>query len=252
MNKKIIFFFIIFLTTIVANSQIDDPRVFRRDLTFQDELTFGGKLSTNGWGLDIRRGYFVDLRHKYFFEGGFNVIHHPKEYKISSVYFLFRNFVYGKINECYDMKLGYGRQLTLYQKKDLGSIEIRLIASTGADIAMLKPIYYIVVNNNIEQTSKFDVAMQPATIERKAKFSKGLNETKLNPGIYLKLGTSFEHSKTEKALSILEFGIEGYYFFYTLDIMAEVENTRLITSLFLSYRFGSLRENHHKKNDLDL
>jgi len=56
MNKKIIFFFIIFLTTIVANSQIDDPRVFRRDLTFQDELTFGGKLSTMAGDLTLDGG----------------------------------------------------------------------------------------------------------------------------------------------------------------------------------------------------
>ena len=238
MNKKIIFFFIIFLTTIVANSQIDDPRVFRRDLTFQDELTFGGKLSTNGWGFDIRRGYFVDLRHKYFFEGGFNVIHHPKEYKISSVYFLFRNFVYGKINECYDMKLGYGRQLTLYQKKDLGSIEIRLIASTGADIAMLKPIYYIVINNNIEQTSKFDVAMQPATIERKAKFSKGLNEITLHPGIYLKLGLNFEFGVRSTKIKALEIGAGLDVIPMGLSIMASNPNQILFPNLYLNFSFG--------------
>ncbi len=250
--RKFFLTIIILFSISYSYSQIDAPNVFRRDLTFQDELTFGAKLSTNGWGLDIRRGYFIDTKHKYFFEGGFNIIHHPKEYKQSSAYFLFKNFVYGKVNECYDLKFGYGRQYVLYEKKDVGSVEVRIIASGGADIAILKPIYYIIAYNNMTEVSKFVVSMQPGTIERKAPYTKGLDEIKFDPGIYLKLGTSFEHSKTEKALSILEFGIEGYFFMNNLEIMAETNNSRLVTSLFVSYRFGSLRENHHKKNDLDL
>jgi hypothetical protein len=245
--KKIVIIFLIFQNLLLFGQEDLSKQ---KNLMYQDEISFGIKLSTNGWGMDFRRGYFVNVHKKKLYEIGFNTIHHPKEYRESSIYYLTKTFVYGKMNLCYDIKAGIGRQYMLFDKKEPGSVAIRIILTTGLDIAFLKPIYYkIIINqqNGASDYEKYNPAHQPAYVIQKAPFTMGLSETKIDPGIYLKLGTSFEHSKKVNIINSLELGVEAYYFLYKPQIMAEVNNPQFIVSLFMSYRLGHLMKNHHKK-----
>lgn len=232
------------------NAQIED---FSRskNMFIQDEISFGLKISTNGWGMDFRDGYFINMKRKKLYEIGFNVIHHPKEYKLASYHYLTKSFVFGKMNECFDIKAAYGQQFLLFDKKEPGSIAINFFVLGGIDLALLKPIYYSVLIDNYGNTDDqlYQSNMQPALITQKASFSKGLSELKINPGIYIKLGTSFEHSKQVNVIQNLELGIESYFFLNNLEIMGDIDNPRFITSLFISYRIGSLIKNRRKEKD---
>lgn len=251
MNRILVLIFLI-ISQINLFSQTGEIDLSReKNLFIQDELSGGFKLSTNGWGMDFRDGYFVTLKQKRLYEIGFNIIHSPKEYKLSSQYYLTKSFVYGKLNECADLKAGLGRQFLLYDKKEPGSVAIRLFFFTGLDLAILKPIYYTVIINSYSQTQEmmYESSLQPALIVKKAAFTKGFNEIKIDPGIYFKIGTSFEHSKEVNLIQNLELGIESYIFLNKLEIMGDVENPRFITSLFLSYRMGSLIKNRQRKKE---
>jgi len=229
------------LSVLALNAQIDNLSQ-QKNIFFQDELTFGAQINTNGWAIDARRGYFVNNKLKNFFEYRFTIIKHPKEFKSTSYYSLTKSYVYGKLNQVYNFNAGYGKQIKLFSKQEVGTVDIRLITSAGINIAVLKPIYYEIILNQQFETDyeKFDPSHQPGLILGKAPFYKGLNELKINPAIYFKLGTSFEHSKSVNAVKSLELGIEAFLFLKDLEIMAEVDNPQFIVSLFLSYRIGTL------------
>lgn len=244
----IIFIFILF----TSKAQVDNLSL-RKNLFYQDEKTTGLRINNNGWGIDYRRGYFHNFKLKTFWELGAYKIKHPKEYKFSSYYALTKTYVYGKLNEVYDVKFGYGRQMSLFSKKEIGTVEVRVIASTGVEMAILKPIYYeVIVDFSTFNTiyEKYKPSHQPGLIYAKAPYTKGISELGVNPGLYFKLGTSFEHSKSEKTVNSLELGIETSLYLKRLEIMAEVNNPRLIVSLFISYRIGSLVQNKQRKSDL--
>lgn len=240
---------IIILSSIKIFSQNDSLSI-QRNLLKQDEKSVSLKISNNGWGMDYRRAYIVNMHRKNLYEIQFNTIKHPKEEKTSSYVYLFKSFVYGKKNDCFDFRFGLGKQVLLFDKKTPGTVAIRLFGFVGGDVAMLKPIYYV-VQTGLYDTSivKYNQGQQTQFILKKASFWTGINELKINPGIYMKLGTSFEYSKTTTFLNSLEFGIESYLFLKKLDIMAEINNPRFIVSLYVSYRLGVLIENKHKTKE---
>lgn len=228
----------------------------QRNIFFQNEKTWGYKINTNGWGVDYRYGVSQNEKNKNLLEIGINRIKHPKEYKITSYnqqnFFSSNTFVYGRDNLCYDLKIGVGRQTVLFDKKEVGTVQIRLIYFAGVDLALLKPIYYEIIidldfNTEIE---RYKPSHQPGLIVGQEPFTKGLLESKFNPGLYFKLGTSFEHSKSANFIQSLEFGAEAYIFLYKLNIMAEVSNPQFVLSLFMSYRLGSIIQKKNKAQDL--
>lgn len=242
---------LVFLTTFfVAKGQVEDLSR-QKNIFFQDEITFGVQLHNNGWSTDIRRGYYVNNKLKNFYEFGFTYLKHPKEYKRRSYYSATKKYTFGKINQVYNLNFGYGKQITLFDKREIGTVDIRLIISAGTNIAILKPIYYEIIVDVVKYTTaleKFKPSHQPGLIIGKAPFAEGLKEIKINPALYFKIGTSFEHSKRINAVSSLEFGIISYFFLNDLKIMGVIDNPQTIISLFVNYRIGKLKKNKVKKN----
>ena len=78
----------------------------------------------------------------------------------------------------------------------------------------------------------------PQDIYGKASFTKGLNETKIMPGLYAKAGFNFEYSKEDKIIHAIEIGGQINAFPKKIPIMAVSDNKSIFFSLFVSYRFG--------------
>jgi hypothetical protein len=137
-----------------------------------------------------------------------------------------------------------GHQHELFKKADLGGIAVRYFYSAGPVLAIYKPIYYKVLYpvspNEFElREEKFDPSLAVAQdIYGKASFFKGLNETKVMPGLYAKAGFNFEYSKEDKVIHAIEFGGQLNAFPKKIPIMAVSDNKALFFSLFVSYRFG--------------
>lgn len=239
---------ILLLSFFGLNSQVKDLSK-EKDIFYQDEITGGLQIKTNGWGLDFRRGYYKNPKLKNYWEVGLYNTKHPKEQKRATYYSITERYVYGKLNKVYNINAGYGKQFLIFEKKEIGTVDIRIISSAGINLAFLKPIYYeIILNSDLETViEKYKPSHQPGLIAGKAPFYKGLNEIKINPGVYFKLGTSFEHSRNVKSIRSFELGIKSTLYLKKLQIMAEIDNPQIIVSLFISYRIGLLRENKQKK-----
>jgi hypothetical protein len=217
----------------------------QQKIFFRNEKSLAILLNTDGWGLSYREGKRIDYLNKKIFEIEFVTLRHPKEVKLSNPYYQTPGtFVFGKINSVFLLRGGIGHQHEIFKKADLGGVAIRYFYSVGPVIAFYKPIYYKILdpvsqNEFTIKVEKFDVKKhEPSMIYGKAPYTKGLDETKLMPGLYAKGGFNFEYSKEDKVIHAIELGAQINLFPKEIPIMSTASNKAIYFSLFASYRFG--------------
>jgi hypothetical protein len=213
---------------------------------FRNEKTFAILLNTDGFGLSYREGKRINYLNKKLLEIEFSTLKDPKEVKISNPYIEASpgTFVFGKLNSVFLLRGGIGRQHEIYKKADQGGVAIRYFYTGGPVISFAKPIYYKIIDPISQYgyqivQEKFDIkTLDPSMIYSKSSFFKGLNETKILPGIFAKAGFNFEYSKQDKIIHAIELGAQINLFPKEIPIMATTSNKAIFFSLFASYRFG--------------
>lgn len=227
----------------MAQGEIDK----QQKIFFRNERSFGLLLNTDGFGLSFRDAKRVDLLNKRYYEIEIGNLKSPREYRETNPYYQTPGtFKYGKLNSVIYIRGSYGHHRELFSKADLGGVAVRYFYSAGPSLSVYKPIYYKflypVSQYEFEiREEKLDISLyehSPEFIYSKAAFTKGLNETKLLPGIYGKFGFSFEYSKVEKLIHAVEVGGTLSAFPKKIPIMATTDNKAVLFSLFVSYRFG--------------
>jgi hypothetical protein len=244
MKKLLIIAVILFFCSYLLNAQgeLDE----QQKVFFRNERSFAFVLNTDGYGFSYRAAKRINFLNKRIYEIDAGNLKHPKEYRQANLYNQGGSFVFGKLNCTVYLRGGIGRQHEIYKKADLGGIAIRYFYSAGPVMALYKPIYYRVlypvsVNSYIIKEEKFSTSIAiPGDIYSKAPFTRGLDETKVMPGLYAKGGFNFEYSKEDKVIHAIEFGAQVNVFPKELPIMANTENKALFFSLFVSYRFGMI------------
>lgn len=225
------------------SSNLDD-----REILLKHEFTGGAQLHSNGWGINLRRGKHKTAKIKRMLELDIVSIKHPKEFKSVNPYFEnSKGFIYGKLNTFTILRLGYGGQWVLVQRQDRrgGGVEIRYHCYGGLSIGFAKPVYLeILVPTNVPfefslSTEKYDPDKHYIdNIYGKAPFTKGLDQLKIYPGIYLKTGLSFEYASRQDKIRAIEAGIaiDGYY--KEIPLMAFATNHPYFFSLYIAINLG--------------
>ena len=244
--KKLLIIAVIFIFSVVSlNAQgelNEQQKVF-----FRNERSYAVLLNSDGIGLSYRAAKRIDYLNKSIIEIEAGTLKHPREYRLSNPYAQSAGtFVFGKLNTVFYLRGGIGHQHELFKKADLGGIAIRYFYSAGPVFAIYKPIYYKVIYpvslSAVElKEEKFNVSIAlPQDIYSKASFTKGLDETKVLPGLFAKGGFNFEYSKEDKVIHAIEVGAQINAFPKKIPIMASSDNKPLFFSLFVSYRFGMI------------
>ena len=213
--KKLLVVAVIFTYTAIslyAQGDLDE----QNKAFYRNERSFGILLNTDGIGFSYRAAKRTDYLNKRLFEIDAGTLKHPKEYRQPTYYNQGGSFIFGKLNSAFFLRGGIGHQHELYKKTDLGGIAIRYFYSAGPVFSIYKPIYYRVLyplstSGDFEiKEEKFDVSIAvPQDIYGKASFTKGLNETKILPGLYAKGGFNFEYSKEDKIIHAIEYQWES-------------------------------------------
>jgi len=242
---------LLFLFTPIAYSFAQGELQTEREPDKYNVNAYGIKLNTNGYGLYYAFSHRINYRLRNFFEAEYNYQKSPKEIKVINPYFdanSLRKFVFGKTHTVHNIKIGYGYNKMVFEKRDENSISIHLTGSFGAILGISKPIYYEIVDsvkysNNylVPYTSYYKIYINfqnnPTDILGKAPFKYGLNEIKLHPGIYAKFGLQFDFSQDVMKTKTLETGVILDSFFIPVEIMAGHESN-LFLNLYLAYHFG--------------
>jgi hypothetical protein len=216
--------------------------------SIRNENTYHILLNSNGWGFGYAYHQMGNsVFRKTIWNAEFIALRDNKELKINNPYYPEgRRFVFGKANEFYNFKFGYGKLLRLYEKKDRGGIEIRFFYHFGPVVGVLKPVFYEVLYYDPEKgaeikTERFNSSIHSyVDIYGRASYFKGFSKIGVVPGAYLRFGGSFEFSKKDLAVNALEGGFGIEVFPKNVEIMQNDKNKFYFISLFVSYRFGKI------------
>lgn len=241
-------------SVVLVNTAVKPPRE-KKPPVLRGALSGGIQLRSDGWGLFIDKDYlygnddYGKVNHNLFFqhrvfEFSFGQIKHPKEIKGNSVLpglpFQPGGYVLGKINNFYQANLGYGYRRLIAGKPDPGTVSIHWTYMGGFTAGLLKP-YFLKLYGIGEVKYSEDVKKEfvtPGLIEGKAGFSKGLNEIKFVPGVFLKTGLHFDFASRPKGLMALEAGVYGSYYFQEIPLMVNQESKQFFFSFYASLQFG--------------
>ncbi len=250
MRKLLILAVGVFICALSLKAQGDLNQ--QQKVFFRNERSFAFLLNTDGIGLSYREAKRVDFLNKTLLEIDAGTLKHPKEFKQSNPYTTGTgSFVFGKLNSVFFLRAGIGRQHEIFKKADLGGIAIRYFYSGGPVLGLYKPIYYkvlyLISSSEYEiREEKFSSSIAlPGDIYSRASFTKGLNETKVLPGLYAKAGFNFEYSKEDKVIHAVEVGAQINAFPKKIPIMDTNDNKAIFFSLFVSYRFGVIIDPLH-------
>ena len=179
----------------------NNPNEYVEDKPFltTNEATFAIQVHSNGWGLQFRRGYKITGMKKWFYEGDFVSMKHPKEIKTVNPYFSnAKSYVYGKLNTFNILRIGLGRQQTIYSKAERNGVEVRFLYSGGLSLGITKPVYLNILKPT-GQFGEFDVVVERYNpnehfvdnIYGRAPFTEGITQISFHPGLYSKIGFNF-------------------------------------------------------------
>lgn len=233
---------------------VKKPRALRA------EFGIGLRLFTDGWGIYAERGKlksndkYPDLFHNVsFWQIEFAERKDPAQIKRTNTLAAYSNdkptpFVYGKVNNLYALKLGYGGRKMIAGKPEQGTVSVHWMYLGGLSLGLLKPYYidaYVVDNTGslVLESVKYsdknkDAFLYKPNIVGSSGFSKGIGETKIVPGLQLKTALHFDFAASKYRVLAIETGANIEYYFSTVQIMANKDPKSFFLSGYVSFQFG--------------
>ncbi len=211
---------------------------------FTHEKTFGGMITTSGWGLNFRSGKARGAKTRQIINFEFTTYRHPKETKVKSILDAGQKFRYGKIATPYFLRASVGVQKVLFDKETPNAIQVRYLLMAGPTLALVKP-YYVdyksaKLYNNDRVAKQFDpLTMTVDSIYGRSKFLTGIGRTLPYPGIHAKAALSFEYASYDEDIKALEVGATLDFMPLPLKIFAYETRRPLFLQLYVSFNFGS-------------
>jgi len=139
-NVLILLFLIIFQYNSFSQSNLIDELDYNKD---SRSLVF--MLNSNGYATGFRFSKRIDGFRSRLIDIDLAWYKHPKEQRMSSLYANQSKFVYGKLNQLFVARVGYGRQKELFGKYAKNGIVISFYYTIGASFGLLKPVYFDVI-----------------------------------------------------------------------------------------------------------
>lgn len=233
----------------------------RRIAPLTQEMAVGYRLSSDGWSVLVHRGFIktedADHPHTSYLWFDLSEKRSPKEKRVLNENFSVVNpgepkpttYKYGKINNFYQFKLGYGNSKPISGKLDKKSVTINWVYGAGLSIGLLKPYYLDILvpegNTYIRKFDKYTEANKESfldlnnqgTIVGGASFTKGIAEIKFRPGLALRSGFYFDYAASRKSLLGVEIGASAEIFTQKIPILYN-SGSPTFFNIYADIRFG--------------
>jgi hypothetical protein len=196
-------------------------------LLFRKQNAFGIQLRTNGYGIFYEIGRFKSPRFANLYLIELTEIKHPKEEKTQTGNgFVSNSFVYGKINNFYQFKLGFGQQYILGQKGNKNGIAVMGLYQGGLSLGLLRPYYINIQESGQEKSIKYDPTdssnrfLSAGLISGSSGLGKGWNEMEYVPGAFIKTALRFDFGRYNELIQALQIGLSVDAYSKKIEIMA--------------------------------
>jgi len=199
--------------------------------------------NTRGIGVLYRRGKHITAKTRSFYEIDLQNLKHPKETKTLGTAESRKRYVYGKLNSVFLLRGDIGMQNVIYRKADNKAVEVRFSYCVGPTIGFAKPYYYQLPSGFQQMDEPVEVRFNNESFTQdsvigKGKFSSGLAETTIYPGVNGKFNLSFEYASYTNLIRAIETGITVDYFPRALPIMARNPAEYFVITLHVGFVFG--------------
>lgn len=198
-------------------------------LLFHKQSAFGIQLRTNGYGVFYEIGRFRSPRFANIYLIELTEIKHPKEEKTQTGNgFVSNSFIYGKINNFYQFKLGFGQQYIFGQKGNKNGIAVMGLYQGGLSLGMLRPYYINIQENGQERSIKYDPddsthKFLTGAITGSSGLGKGWNEMEYVPGAFVKTALRFDFGRYNELIQALQIGLSVDAYSKKIEIMAPTD-----------------------------
>lgn len=221
-------------------------------IVYNKEWTMGLRLYNDGWGAFYQKGKMKTVTKTNWWSLELGERKHPKEEKLSKVdnsgFFFGNPLVYGKQNVFLFSKVGFGQQVLLGGKGNKNGVAVSAQYGGGLSLGLLKP-YYVNVQDPLTgvtspvkfkgDNSRSDTLfLDPGAVQSTAGFFKGLNETKIVPGLFTRGGFRFDYGRYNELVSAVQVGVNVEYYFKEMPIMALNEANKFFINVYVGLEFG--------------
>ncbi len=251
-----------FLTTVQAQTKSKDELKRERTarinqlrkeedenaLIYNKQNAFGIKLNTDGYGVFYEHGKYKSLQLTNLWWLQLDERKDPKEDRITNttpdgIFQIGNPFVYGKINNFYQFKIGLGQQRLIGGKDVKNGVAVTAIYGGGITAGLLKP-YYLNVNDSV--SSSHDVKYSPENedvflygpINGGSGFGKGWGEVKFVPGVHARAALRFDYGHYNELLSAIETGVTAQYYSKNIDMIVNQPGKKFFFNAYVALVFG--------------
>jgi hypothetical protein len=243
-NKILLVLFMFSLSRVVVGQSdlLGSTEGSTLNVLYRNDASVKVYADTRGFGLLYRRGKHVTGKSRSFYEIDVQSLKHPKEVKVSGTADTRKRFVYGKLNSVFLLRGSIGIQNIIFGKADNKAVEVRFSYSAGPTFAFAKPYYYQLPNSykaaDAVEVKFNNESFTQDSVVGKGRFSTGLGETKIYPGLNAKFNLSFEFANYTNLIRAIETGITIDYFPKALPIMARNPAENVIITLHVGFVIG--------------
>ncbi len=275
MNRlfQILFFSLAFCTAGMAQTGVFNPKELNngnKGIVYDKEAAADLKLFSNGWSLGVNIGKLKTYYRTHYYHFGIGELKHNREFKnrdgITGTGRSARSYSFGKQNNLYTLRAGYGIKRYYSEKARKKGLAIGASYQGGFTLGLLKP-YYLEIRSDepgiapVVRNERFtgDNAasfLTPERINGAAPAITGLSEIQLRPGFHFNGGLHFDWGAFDEFVKAIEVGIAADIFFGDIPLLVDeasftsstgvvtevlpenVNNRPFFINLYVSFQFG--------------
>jgi hypothetical protein len=195
-------------------------------------------LATDGYGAIFEKGWKQDKRKSTLLRFELYEKKHLKEDRVTNVSVLgaANSFIYGKLNNFYQFRAGYGIQRVLGSKGNKNGIEVSAIGIGGLSLGLAKPYFYDAADSTGKRTRvKFSTSVNPYG---SSGFTVGWNELKMKPGAFARTGLRFDYGRFNETVSAIDVGLITEFYAGKIPQMFGVKQKQFFLSGYVNILFG--------------
>jgi hypothetical protein len=218
-------------------------------LIFQKQSAFSFKFNTDGWAASYEHGKYKTITTTNLWWLEFGEKQDRKEEKAptmsaSSGFLIVSSYVYGKQNNFYHLKAGFGQQKLIGGKGNKNGVAVSAIYGGGLSLGLLKP-YYIEIQNphtGQQEEIKYDnndsLFLDPTIILGKGGLTKGVSEIQVIPGFHARTAIRFDYGRYNEVLSAIEVGLTADYYTKSVPIVLLNKEHNFFFNAYIALVFG--------------
>jgi len=237
-----------FLLTISFGIEVNGQETIfeEKTTTFKTEQSFGIGMHTNGFQATYRYGKYLTGFSKRMFEFEIANIKHPRE--IKSIYPFeedVRGYIFGKMNSFFALRPSIGYQKVIFPKQSIKGVSITSLFQIGPSFGFAKPVYLNIIQeesviSRIVSKERYDPSKHSTNnIYSRASFFNGIDEIKIYPGLFTKVGLHFDYGDERELIKSAEVGIKLDAYLSPVPILAFTDNRQFYTNFYVAIFFGT-------------